>query len=375
MTWPWKNSWRNWDLNQGSFALEADALTTWPTRWSWEGRGVAGRGGGGVGREDTLHSHISLRWCVSGIRTPTIFMVDMETKSIYMEYVEPSITVREFISCLQENRGGDDSLLGLAEKIGEVIGKAHKSNIIHGDLTTSNMLLTPCFKAACQTEKMLSPTDIIERDIHDLDIVLIDFGLTALEGTAEDKGVDLYVLERALLSTHPNTDHVFEAILASYRKHNPGGQGEVIKKLDEVRLRGRKRTMVGWLSRSDLEMNLLYIHRWLWSIHGWTFHSISLFMCLKDCFQGQFADWTDRESVEKCVPCDFVLLSAWPWKKCMCIPLLLYTCALNKYTWKKVWVWSIINMFFNEHAYSCAFVSTLFLGDSVCDGMSEDFLI
>lgn len=56
--------------------------------------------------------------------------------------------------------------------------------------------------------------------------------------------MDLYVLERALLSTHPNTEDLFAAILDSYRQRYDGSK-EVIDKLDEVRLRGRKRTMVG----------------------------------------------------------------------------------------------------------------------------------
>ena len=101
----------------------------------------------------------------------------------------------------------------------------HQNNIIHGDLTTSNMLLK-------------GPVD-------DLDLVMIDFGLGYVENVAEDKGVDLYVLERALLSTHPRTEKFFEVLLASYTSVCGKSSQEVIRKLDEVRLRGRKRTMVG----------------------------------------------------------------------------------------------------------------------------------
>ncbi|EMP35735.1 TP53-regulating kinase [Chelonia mydas] len=100
----------------------------------------------------------------------------------------------------------------------------HDDDLIHGDLTTSNMLLRP--------------------PVEELDLVLIDFGLSFISGLPEDKGVDLYVLEKAFLSTHPNTDTLFEALLKKYsttsKKSSP-----VIKKLDEVRLRGRKRSMVG----------------------------------------------------------------------------------------------------------------------------------
>ena len=44
------------------------------------------------------------------------------------------------------------------------------------------------------------------------ELVLIDFGLGSAEGSAEDKGVDLYVLERALLSTHPGTEVMFQHV-------------------------------------------------------------------------------------------------------------------------------------------------------------------
>ena len=101
----------------------------------------------------------------------------------------------------------------------------HASGVIHGDITTSNIMVV---------------SDTIS--IH---LVMIDFGLSFQEGVAEDKGVDLYVLERAFLSTHPNTEELFAEILEAYKKKSGKQAGEVIKKFDEIRLRGRKRTMLG----------------------------------------------------------------------------------------------------------------------------------
>ena len=43
-----------------------------------------------------------------------------------------------------------------------------------------------------------------------LSLSLIDFGLGFSEGSPEDRGVDLYVLERAMISTHPNTERLFK---------------------------------------------------------------------------------------------------------------------------------------------------------------------
>ncbi len=61
-----------------------------------------------------------------------------------------------------------------------MVAQLHNHNFIHGDLTTSNFLV----EAATG------------------DLVLIDFGLTVVSSSAEDMGVDLYVLERAFISTH-----------------------------------------------------------------------------------------------------------------------------------------------------------------------------
>lgn len=110
--------------------------------------------------------------------------------------------------------------------MGQILAKMHDEDVIHGDLTTSNMLLRRSGEQA------------------EYNLVLIDFGLSYISALPEDKGVDLYVLEKAFLSTHPNTEEVFEKLLKSYASSSKKSLA-VIKKLDEVRLRGRKRSMVG----------------------------------------------------------------------------------------------------------------------------------
>ncbi|KAJ3023800.1 TP53 regulating kinase [Thoreauomyces humboldtii] len=135
-----------------------------------------------------------------------------------MEYVDgPS--VRDH---LVANVSLDPSAGDLALSIGKSLGVMHDLDIVHGDLTTSNMMLR-------------LPT-------HSL--VLIDFGLSMVSTLVEDKAVDLYVLERALISTHPNTEELFQQILDHYGKNAKGGKA-VLKKLEDVRRRGRKRTAFG----------------------------------------------------------------------------------------------------------------------------------
>lgn len=150
--------------------------------------------------------------------------MDYTSNCIFLEDIVGSVTVRDHIaSCQQSSLRPEEELERLAQKVGRILAAMHDEDVVHGDLTTSNMLLRPG---------------------GELDLVLIDFGLSYISALPEDKGVDLYVLEKAFLSTHPNTEALFEKLLQSYTAASKKSSA-VIKKLDEVRLRGRKRSMVG----------------------------------------------------------------------------------------------------------------------------------
>ncbi|KAF3357959.1 hypothetical protein VdG1_05624 [Verticillium dahliae VDG1] len=78
------------------------------------------------------------------------------------------------------------------------------------------------------------------------DVVLIDFGLAYQNSMDEDRAVDLYVLERAYGSTHPRAESLFPELLEGYKEALPAKQSTlVLRKLEDVRMRGRKRSMVG----------------------------------------------------------------------------------------------------------------------------------
>lgn len=157
----------------------------------------------------------------AGIIVPKLFNVDFNERKIYMEYFDKAITAKEFIVQIHQEQ---EQLDELTKRIGEIVGKFHVNNIIHGDLTTSNIL--------------------INHEESGYKIIMIDFGLSCYSASHEDKGVDLYVLERALLSTHSNLPELFELILKHYRQSNSTSE-ETIKRFEEVRARGRKRTMIG----------------------------------------------------------------------------------------------------------------------------------
>ena len=106
--------------------------------------------------------------------------------------------------------------IALSEEIGEKIGTLHQNDIIHGDLTTSNMIL--------------------EKEIK-----FIDFGLSFFSAKVEDKAVDLHLLRQALESKHHEIwEKCFESALKGYKNSYPQHQ-EILSRLKEVESRGRNK--------------------------------------------------------------------------------------------------------------------------------------
>jgi TP53 regulating kinase-like protein len=91
------------------------------------------------------------------------------------------------------------SVSDLMSSIGHLLAKMHLANIVHGDLTTSNMMLRPLTVDPGTESKPY-------------EIVLIDFGLASASNVAENLAVDLYVLERAFGSTHPASEQWFDGV-------------------------------------------------------------------------------------------------------------------------------------------------------------------
>jgi TP53 regulating kinase-like protein len=76
--------------------------------------------------------------------------------------------------------------------------------------------------------------------------IVIDFGLASSQPLPEDKAVDLYVLERAMLSTHPNSQALIDRINEVYiSTSKPKKAKPTLERLAQVRMRGRKRTAFG----------------------------------------------------------------------------------------------------------------------------------
>ena len=157
-------------------------------------------------------SHIIHKAKKAGVSTPTIFMVDVANSNIIMEYIKGKQIkeILEEVSKKERNK--------ICENIGKMIGKLHKNGIIHGDLTTSNMILTPYNK-----------------------IVFVDFGLSERSIELEPKGVDLHLMKRTLNSTHfKHAKESYNSVMEGYSKIMTKNELKKInKKIEEIEKRGR----------------------------------------------------------------------------------------------------------------------------------------
>lgn len=102
----------------------------------------------------------------------------------------------------------------IIKQIGESVVKLHESNIIHGDLTTSNMILSK--------DK----------------VYFIDFGLGFISHRYEDKAVDIHLFRQALESRHfKNFEVLFKEFIKVYKKSKYAYK--VLNQLIKVEKRGR----------------------------------------------------------------------------------------------------------------------------------------
>ena len=132
--------------------------------------------------------------------------------SIVMDFV-PGNTLKEV---LQQQAEGTEHL---AREVGQRIGQLHQADIIHSDLTTSNMI----------------------KHQESGEVNFIDFGLSFFSEKAEDKAVDLFLLDRALETTPLDLyPEIFEQVLEGYLDENPRGK-EIMDRLEMVRKRGRNK--------------------------------------------------------------------------------------------------------------------------------------
>ena len=147
----------------------------------------------------------------------------------------------------------------ICKKIGEEIGKLHDADIIHGDLTTSNMILVENNsknfslkgrRAISRAEnisswaggrelagEVASRAEMTEQ-ISGPIIFFIDFGLGFISPKIEDKAVDLHLLKQALEAKHfENWEILFDEVKKGYKNYKEAEK--ILERLKAVEKRGR----------------------------------------------------------------------------------------------------------------------------------------
>jgi Kae1-associated kinase Bud32 len=138
---------------------------------------------------------------ICGVNVPRIY--DVTEDSIVMEFIEGRRAKEVF-----EERDDKE----LCTEIGRAAGRLHSNDIIHGDITTSNIIL------------------------HENRVYFIDFGLGEKSSEIEKKGVDLHVLAEALKAV--GKENLFDYVMEGYRSTYDEAE-EVIKRIEEISKRGR----------------------------------------------------------------------------------------------------------------------------------------
>lgn len=163
-----------------------------------------------------------------GIGVPRIFARDEALGILRMEHIRGK-SLKEATWAQQVADGTvTPAMANYYRQFALEIAKMHELKISHGDLTTSNAIVTP-------EEK----------------VVLIDFGLSSLLASEEEQAIDIYLMERAIDSTHPREAKelmntvVMPTYIEERRKIPQSRVVAVLERLRKARMRGRKRTQLG----------------------------------------------------------------------------------------------------------------------------------
>lgn len=168
------------------------------------------------------------------ICVPKISKSDEKSKEIVMEFIDGK-KLSEHLNGFELKKQKE-----IARKIGINIFKLHDANVIHGDLTTSNMILKTLNPKGDNLAPRGVPRKISGKNFYkgqNEDLYFIDFGLGFYSTKIEDRAVDLYLLKQALEAKHfENFDILFKEILKNYKSRD---REKVLIQLKKVEKRRR----------------------------------------------------------------------------------------------------------------------------------------
>lgn len=147
----------------------------------------------------------------AGVNAPAVYFTDEKNFKIYLELVEGLLLKDAFAET------NDKRIYEIARKWGLAVAKLHTAGIIHGDLTTSNLV------------------------VKDGELYFLDFGLAFFSKRDEDAAEDINLLYQSLKATHSEfSDLIWEGFLGGYSNHPKSAA--IIKRAEAIAKRGRYST-------------------------------------------------------------------------------------------------------------------------------------
>jgi TP53 regulating kinase-like protein len=146
-----------------------------------------------------------------GVPTPAVYSISLDKHMILMDYI-PGNQFKQLPGQISSSE-----LTSLSRGFGGLIALLHQGNVVHGDPTTSNVIVD-------KKSRMW----------------IVDFGLSEMNATIEMKGVDLHLIHRALETTHwEYQEAMLEATLEGYVEALGDTAEPILTRMKGIRERGR----------------------------------------------------------------------------------------------------------------------------------------
>ena len=145
----------------------------------------------------------------AGVRTPLIRKIDAVNRTIIEEFISGNTLKKELASAKK------DKAAKLCTALGTEIAKLHSGGIVHGDLTTGNVIVSGG------------------------KLVFFDFGLGEVSRKTEDRAVDLLALKKTFAATHFRILPFWKKVEQAYARGIGSGGAEVLLQIKEVEARAR----------------------------------------------------------------------------------------------------------------------------------------
>jgi len=147
----------------------------------------------------------------AGVYAPTVLYVSLKNTYLIIEFIDGLLLRDALINKVLSRTEARE----IARRVGIFTARLHRNGLIHGDLTTSNII------------------------VYKGKPVLIDFGLGDFSTTLEDKGTELVVFEKSLMSIHYDMyEELWNAFIEGYSLEYADAD-IVLKRVKEIKMRGR----------------------------------------------------------------------------------------------------------------------------------------